>query len=214
MGQGDPATKPAIGRAAHALYSGFLASQAEFEFVTRRARERFLERDWHGHQADAVGRLRVYRAALDRLQVRLRELLGDALRRREPWIEIKRAYRELIAGQQNAELCETFFNSMTRRVFSTVGVDPDIEFVTLEEAPASLDAAPAAYRVYPGTTSPSSSTARWTTWPSRRAGRTARTTCAAPPSACARSSSASPGRPPCRRWSSCATCSTGASRRS
>lgn len=42
---------------------------------------------------------------------------------------MKAVYSGLIANRDDWELAETFFNSVTRRIFATVGVDPQIEFV-------------------------------------------------------------------------------------
>jgi isocitrate dehydrogenase kinase/phosphatase len=38
-------------------------------------------------------------------------------------------YSGFVAGRDDVEIAETFFNSATRRIFTTVGVDPGIEFV-------------------------------------------------------------------------------------
>jgi len=37
---------------------------------------------------------------------------------------MKTAYAGLVAGRPDIELAETFFNSASRRIFHTVGVDP------------------------------------------------------------------------------------------
>jgi hypothetical protein len=42
---------------------------------------------------------------------------------------MRAAYTQAIAGRTDFELAETFFNSATRRIFDTVGVDPKIEYV-------------------------------------------------------------------------------------
>ena len=47
---------------------------------------------------------------------------------------MKNVYAELAAARADQELARTFFNSATRRVFATVGIDPAIEFV--EPTPA------------------------------------------------------------------------------
>jgi isocitrate dehydrogenase kinase/phosphatase len=48
-----------------------------------------------------------------------------------------RSEHALRGDRPDAELAETFFNSVTRRVFSTVGVDPAIEY--LEHSPSNQD---------------------------------------------------------------------------
>ena len=45
---------------------------------------------------------------------------------------MKAVYSGLIDDHDNWELAETFFNSITRRIFDTVGVDPRIEFVATD----------------------------------------------------------------------------------
>ena len=60
----------------------------------------------------------------------LEGLLGETLRtRRDTWVALKREFVDLVVNRDDAELAETFFNSITRRIFVTVGVDPQIEFV-------------------------------------------------------------------------------------
>ncbi len=56
-------------------------------------------------------------------------MLGDAVDDVELWLAIKHNYATLIARSLNLELAETFFNSVTRRILGTVGVDQSIEFV-------------------------------------------------------------------------------------
>ena len=104
----------------------------EFSRITRRAPLRFERRDWAGIQADSVERLDLYGRIVSRLVDQLQPLVGERIHDRSFWAPLKRAYAALLAGGPNLELAETFFNSVTRRVFETVGVDPTMEFVALE----------------------------------------------------------------------------------
>jgi isocitrate dehydrogenase kinase/phosphatase len=61
---------------------------------------------------------------------------------------MRQGYALLLEREQNDELARTFFNSVTRRIFSTVGVNPAIEFVGLESALDDLSARPYVYRRY------------------------------------------------------------------
>ena len=55
---------------------------------------------------------------------------------------MKRHYQALIGGQHDVELAETFFNSLTRRIFGTVGVNTAVEFVRREgERPHGTESA-------------------------------------------------------------------------
>src|SRR5262245_32485261 len=116
-------------RCAETALEAFFDYQTRFNAITRRARERFVERDWAGSFDDAAERLRFYNDVLDALTGRIRELMGVRLAERSIWTAIKAVYSSLIARLPAWEIAETFFNSLTRRVFATAGVDQAIEFV-------------------------------------------------------------------------------------
>jgi isocitrate dehydrogenase kinase/phosphatase len=137
-----------IERAAGVIHGAFCTFQDEFREVTRRARTRFEQRDWHGFQQDTQFRLALYTRSMDRIIDDLRGLLGTQLDSEGLWTGLKSAYSSIIAGERNLELAETFFNSATRRVFSTVGVNPDVEYVTLEPPDPHHDADPTIYHRY------------------------------------------------------------------
>lgn len=115
--------------AAPAIAEAFIDHQDGFAEITRRARGRFERRDWHGAVADAAARLDLYGRVIDRIERDVRDALGARVADGLLWAAIKAVYSGLIAGRDDWELAETFFNSVTRRVFATVGVDPNIEFV-------------------------------------------------------------------------------------
>ncbi len=99
-------------------------------------------------QGDASERLGLYRRIVDLVEAAIRDLLGDRLQDKLIWASMKAVYSGLIADYDTWELAETFFNSVTRRVFTTVGVDPQIEFVATDfETPPTPTARPV-YRVY------------------------------------------------------------------
>jgi isocitrate dehydrogenase kinase/phosphatase len=111
-----------------------------FEEITLRARRRFEERDWAGAQSDATERLTLYRVHLDAAVADVRDILGDALMERTRWATMKTLHGLASAGRADAELARTFFNSVTRRIFSTVGVDPGIEYLDSTPQPPDADA--------------------------------------------------------------------------
>ena len=120
-----------IAEASQTIATAFAEYAAEFRRVTRRAKLRFETRDWHGQQADALERLSLYPRAIERITGELRERLGRAAGSRDAWARIKLAYAA-DSDPVNFELARTFYNSATRRVFHTVGVNPDIEFASLD----------------------------------------------------------------------------------
>ena len=114
------------------IRDAFAAYQARFRRITQRASVRFANRNWSGMRRDAAERLSVYREIVDHLEQDLRDRLGDRVEEKGLWTRLHEAYADVVAGRTDGELAETFFNSVTRRIFDTVGVDPDIEFVTTD----------------------------------------------------------------------------------
>lgn len=100
-----------------------------FGAFNSRAPARFATADWRGMQTDAQGRLKVYAHVVGQVVEDIGRLLGDRIDDRLLWVSIKAVYSTLITDLQDWELAETFHNSVTRRVFDTVGVDGRIEFV-------------------------------------------------------------------------------------
>jgi isocitrate dehydrogenase kinase/phosphatase len=118
-----------IARGADAIGHQFEAYQQQFRTITRRAPCRHRQRDWRGMQRDAVERLDLYERVVRSTVAQVREIMGDHVGRKSLWARMKRTYSHTIADRADVELGETFFNSVTRRIFGTVGVDPRIEFV-------------------------------------------------------------------------------------
>ena len=124
---------PASARShAHTIADAFDDFQEQFRAITQRARLRFEARNWGGGQSDAKARLTLYRTRVDEVEAATRVALTDRLHDKTLWSAIRAAYSSRIGNRRDAELAETFFNSITRRIFATVGVDPAIEFVTTD----------------------------------------------------------------------------------
>jgi isocitrate dehydrogenase kinase/phosphatase len=117
---------------ASAIYESFNTYRTRFKEITRRAQSRFIDRDWHGMRADAVQRLDLYREAVDRIETDIRRLFADRVQEKTLWTGIKAKYSGILVRNDDWELAETFFNSVTRRIFATVGVDAKIEFVNTD----------------------------------------------------------------------------------
>jgi isocitrate dehydrogenase kinase/phosphatase len=115
--------------AARAIHTAYERWTSGFEEITRRARGRFERRDWRGAQADATARLALYRIHLDGAVADVGDILEDAVLERTRWAAVKARHQEGLAGRPDVELARTFFNSVTRRIFSTVGADPAIEYL-------------------------------------------------------------------------------------
>ena len=120
---------------AGSIVAAFARYNAEYRAITRRAPERFETRDWAGVQADVVERLDLYSAMVGQTASELRQQLGERAMDAALWASIKASYSEQIAGKTDPEFLKTFFSSITRRLFDTVGVDAAIEFFALDVDP-------------------------------------------------------------------------------
>lgn len=133
---------------ANTIQKAYITFHTQFRAITLRARERFEQEDWTGMQADAAERLLIYRRIVELAEAAVRNLLGDRLTDKLIWASMKAVYSGLITDQEDWELAETFFNSVTRRIFTTVGVDHQIEFVATDfETPPTRPRSPV-YRSY------------------------------------------------------------------
>ena len=97
---------------AGSIYAGFRRYRAEFGRITQASQKRFEHADWLGVQAAGTDRLRSYQAHVQdvmRDQPALRP--GSGL---SGWPYIKQAYTSIIDNTVDAELAETFFNSIHR----------------------------------------------------------------------------------------------------
>ena len=107
-----------------------------FRGVTRRARGRFLAREWREAQDDAQARLDLYPRAVDAVVEGLREARIDAAGARD-------RFAAHVGGRDDAEIAETFYSSVMRRVLGIVGVDPAVEFTAAADgSPQAADEPP------------------------------------------------------------------------
>jgi isocitrate dehydrogenase kinase/phosphatase len=125
---GNTSLRP-ISAAVASIHAAYEKYARGFEEITRRAQSRFERRDWSGAQADGTERLTLYKTHLDAAVADVHDILEDGVMERTVWAAMKSEHARCAAGRPDAELAQTFFNSVTRRVFSTVGVDPAIEYL-------------------------------------------------------------------------------------
>ncbi|MEO8879738.1 MAG: bifunctional isocitrate dehydrogenase kinase/phosphatase [Gemmatimonadaceae bacterium] len=125
----------ATARAATAIADAFDAYRARFAEITSGVRDRFERRDWAGTQDDAAARLALYRVHVARALAEVRAELGPLATDVSTWEEVKWLHAALIVDRDDCEIAETFFSSITRRVFTTVGVNAHVEYVLPEANP-------------------------------------------------------------------------------
>ncbi|CAN5800740.1 bifunctional isocitrate dehydrogenase kinase/phosphatase [soil metagenome] len=134
--------------AAKAIVDSFVDFGDRYRIVTRRARIRFIEADWAGMASDATQRFDIYGKAVSEGVAALAILLGDRVEERHLWTMMKAVYSGLIVGRADWEIAETFFNSVSRKIFTTVGVDASIEFVDSDFDVPPIEAERGVYRSY------------------------------------------------------------------
>ena len=69
----------------------------------------------------------------DQAEQAIEARLGKHAKDREVWRAIKLRYENDIRPYLDREFMKTFFSSVTRRIFKTVGVDPAVEFLAITE---------------------------------------------------------------------------------
>ncbi len=127
----------------------YAAYQAEFKRITRRAPLRFEARDWRAAQQDALERLQLRPRCIAQAVEELRGVLGEAASSPELRHRMKADYARDLADGPDAELAKTFFNSVTRRIFGTVGVNPSAEFVSIDIEPRPAAGGAPIFTIYP-----------------------------------------------------------------
>jgi isocitrate dehydrogenase kinase/phosphatase len=132
---------------ASAIAEHFRAYNEEFGRITRRAALNFLAEDWHTAQLDAVARIELYEQRVSRC---VTAVAGELRERRTDvalWGAIKQAFEMLVARRPDSDFYRTFYNSVTRDLFGTVGVNTEVEFCATNVGRASGAVPIRVYRV-------------------------------------------------------------------
>jgi isocitrate dehydrogenase kinase/phosphatase len=136
-----------LAAAAAQIAEHFRLYNEEFGRITRRAARNFLAEDWHAAQIDAVARIELYELRVARCVA----VVGGQLNQRRTdvplWIDIKLAFETLVARRPDSDFYHTFFNSVTRDLFGTVGVNKEVEFCATTAGRASGSVPIRVYRV-------------------------------------------------------------------
>jgi isocitrate dehydrogenase kinase/phosphatase len=138
---------PIVRATAAAIFAAFEDYNQEFRSITRRAQRRFEDREWQLGARDAVERIELYDRRVERCVANLVGRMGRRIADEDAWVAIRAEFGGLIAGCPDREFYKTFFNSLTRKIFGTVGVNADVEFIALDLEP-TLDAGSVPARSY------------------------------------------------------------------
>lgn len=104
------------GMFARKILQGFHKHYALFQEVTRRAKERFGEGDWHAGQYAATVRISFYDQRVHETTAILNKLTGGELNE-ALWLETRKIYQQFLQFHPQAELAETFYNSVFCNLF-------------------------------------------------------------------------------------------------
>jgi len=109
------------------ILAGFVDYIAGFRKISRRAQRHFTQREWTEQDTDSRQRLTLHRSTVVQTVERVQSVLDGVADRRGTWRTARAHYKRRIADRSDLTLAETFFNSVTRRTFTTIGVDNDVE---------------------------------------------------------------------------------------
>jgi isocitrate dehydrogenase kinase/phosphatase len=138
----------AAGLAARLTLEGFESFNAAFQSITRRAKHTFEGRDWRAGLRDAAERLDLYEKTLDGVANQLDCTLGELARVESLWASAKPRFASLVAERYDIDRAETFFNSVTRKMLSTIGVNREVEFFYLHPKTTIPAQRESVYRTY------------------------------------------------------------------
>ena len=121
--------QPSHAVAAQLIYDGFRRYNQRFKTITDRARPRFERRDWQGQIRDMTERVELYENQVREVNEALRRRLGASIEDRDFWKSVRGYFGSRLENVPDAGFMKTFYNSITRRIHGTVGIDADVEFV-------------------------------------------------------------------------------------
>ncbi|WP_298439427.1 bifunctional isocitrate dehydrogenase kinase/phosphatase [uncultured Ferrimonas sp.] len=116
-------TASAPSHLAYQILAGFDKHFRLFMRISRGAKEHFIQQHWLAADAAQKERISLYSQQVGLQTQRLIEQLDKPVISTELWQETKQAYSKLLLGHPQAEMAETFFNSVFSRLFRHRGLD-------------------------------------------------------------------------------------------
>lgn len=145
----QPENHPLTEKAVHILITGFEDYYKAFATITQRACQRFEQRDWPGMRRDTLERLDLYGKVVAETVSLLTQHLDKQRLDRTIWATIKARYYDLSLQRCDAELACTFYNSVNRKIFNTIGFDPRLTFIDPPAAHLYQSHQTDLFRIYP-----------------------------------------------------------------
>jgi isocitrate dehydrogenase kinase/phosphatase len=132
------------------LHDNFDELIGTFRLITSGAKTYFEQRRFTELFAEAQKRYRLYKGFVTRTLVLLDTLMGDRITDTELWKLCKEEYAALISSRNDMYVAESFFNSITRKIFHHTGLNKEIEFFDFGEYHNIEYAEPKVYDTIPG----------------------------------------------------------------
>jgi isocitrate dehydrogenase kinase/phosphatase len=125
----------------------FQLYNAEFGRITCRAARNFITQDARAAQRDASERIELYEKWVARCVVEVGLDLQSRRRDVALWTDVKGEYEKILTRRPDNDFYSTFFNSVSRDTFGTVGVNAAVEFASAGGGRASGAVPLRVYRV-------------------------------------------------------------------
>ena len=109
------------------IFSSFISYMQSVQEITKKAGDHFASKEWAQNEINASERLKLHNIRVLEVVSKVQVSLDQVIDKREEWRNSRDIYQQLVARRPDQGLAETFFNSVARRVFTTIGIDNDVE---------------------------------------------------------------------------------------
>ena len=109
------------------IFSSFISYMDSVQEISQKAGEHFALKHWSMNEVNASERLGLHQIRVLEVVSQIQDLLDPVTDKRGEWRNSRDIYQQLVARRPDQGLAETFFNSVARRVFTTIGIDNDVE---------------------------------------------------------------------------------------
>lgn len=127
---------------AEMILQGFRKHFQLFQKVTAKAKQRFEQADWRAYQQDSSERISFYDQRVAETVTALKQAMPSDCLNESMWQQVKQQYLQYLLFHPQAELAETFYNSVFCRLFARKYYHNQNIFVestlTLQHLPAPI----------------------------------------------------------------------------
>ena len=109
------------------IFSSFISYMQSVQEISQKAGQHFASKQWSMNEVNASERLSLHQIKVLEVVSQIQNLLDQVTDKRGEWRNSRDIYQQLVARRPDQGLAETFFNSVARRVFTTIGIDNDVE---------------------------------------------------------------------------------------